>query len=102
LNAESLIDDLRWPDPMDLTGQVWLLMRLPGKSFLIPLMDSFYAQSSSRLVVTNGFTQRLDFRIQLSEQLLRHGKIAMAREQLRHMLDGWARQSSSRRLRLSR
>ncbi|HEX4488439.1 MAG TPA: hypothetical protein VH088_19325, partial [Terriglobales bacterium] len=56
--------------------------------FSMTLVDSIYAQLLDQ---TSGETRvyaRLDFYIQLAEQLLRHGKTMPARDQLRHIF-GW-------------
>ena len=52
------------------------------------LVDAIYAQLLEQTSGEARVYARLDFYIQLAEQLLRHGKIKTAREQLRHIF-GW-------------
>ena len=60
----------------------------PKESFSATLVDSLYAQLLEQTSGEQRVYSRLDFYIQLAEQLLRHGKTLMAREQLRHIF-GW-------------
>ena len=61
---------------------------LPKGLFSMTLVDAIYAQLLEQTSGEARVYARLDFYIQLAEQLLRHGKIKTAREQLRHIF-GW-------------
>ena len=61
---------------------------LPKESFSMTLVDALYAPLLEQTSGDQRVYARLDSYIQLSEQLLRHGRVTAARQQLRHIF-GW-------------
>ncbi len=58
------------------------------ESFSMTLVDAIYSQLLQQTSGDQRVYSRLDFYVQLAEQLLRHDKASLARDQLRHVF-GW-------------